>query len=68
MPSDIVTTQGLAWDNISRVKLGSEKLMGKLLPENIEDMDSLLFPGGTAVRVPDIELPASRSLPPWERM
>lgn len=68
MPNDIVTVQGLAWDNIALDKGGSEKLMGQLLTENVEEMDVLLFSGGLIAHVPAMKISLSRSLPPWERL
>lgn len=69
MPSKyVVTTQGQAWDMIALASLGSEKQMGFLLPENINETDTLLFGGNMRVAVPDIQPPAVRNLPPWERM
>ena len=68
MPNDIVTVQGMAWDNITLEKGGSEKLMGQLLPENAEEMDVLLFSGGELAHVPELKISVTRSLPPWERL
>lgn len=69
MPSDRFTsTQGQAWDQAALVKLGSEKQMGLLLPENPDEADALFFSGGQKLAIPAIGVEAVKSLPPWERM
>lgn len=61
-------SQGQAWDQVSLAEYGSEKSMGVLLPANANEMDTLLFSGEVRLDIPEIEMPAVKSLPPWERM
>ena len=61
-------SQGQAWDQVSLAEYGSEKAMGELLPTNADEMDCLLFSGEIRLDIPEIETPAVKSLPPWERM
>ncbi|WP_297828694.1 hypothetical protein [uncultured Desulfovibrio sp.] len=69
MPNNVYTaTQGEAWDQAALARYGSEKRMSALLPENVDEMDALLFAGGTSLAVPDVKPLTARSLPPWERM
>ena len=69
MPSKtVVTTQGQAWDQIALRQYTRESMMGVLLPENVEQMDILLFPGEASVRVPEAPVARIRAKAPWERM
>ena len=69
MPNKTVTTtQGQAWDQIALRQYTQEKMMTVLLPENVEQMDTLLFSGNVPVRVPEAPAKRIRSKPPWERM
>lgn len=56
------------WDQVAKEKCGSEKAFHELLPVNAAEMDCLVFAGETLLDVPEMELPAMKSLPPWERM
>ena len=69
MPNNVYTAaQGEAWDQAALARLGSEKQMSALLPDNVDEMDALLFGGGTPRIIPDVKPQTFRSLPPWERM
>ena len=71
MHSNITTTQGLAWDQIAKEKLGSEFAMHKLLAANWQSRGVLLFSGDIPVTIPAAEVEAAknpvRSIPPWKR-
>lgn len=62
------TTQSLAWDQISKSAYKSEKAMANLLRANSDYADYLLLPGGLEIEIPEITIPAIKSVPPWERM
>ena len=69
MPSEYVSRQGEAWDQIALARLSGERQMGDVLALNVDELDALLLSGETRVSVP--EQPAAervRNLPPWERM
>ena len=69
MSKSKTTVQGQAWDQLSLNAYGSETHMGKLLPANSEELDTLLFSGDVAVAIPQIEVrAASKSVPPWEKL
>ena len=68
MPSDEITVQGQAWDQISLKRYGSEKQLGVLLPANVDEIDALLFEGGANLRIPEAEPVRVKSSPPWERL
>lgn len=68
MPSSVTTKQGQAWDQIAKARLTQEKMMAVLLPENVDAMDTLLFPGEVKVTVPDMAAARIRSVPPWEKL
>ena len=63
------TTQGQAWDQLAKEAYGKETRLDRLLPENVDEMDTLLFGGDVRVAAPDAPKAAKPSvLPPWERM
>lgn len=62
------TIQGDTWDMIAFREypaLGGELLMSALIDANPEYVDTVIFPAGVVLNVPDIEVPAVRTLPPW---
>ena len=69
MPSEKQTRQGQAWDQLAKDAYGDELLLGTLFPENVDEMDTLLFGGDVRVALPDAQSVARVSvLPPWERL
>ena len=68
MPNKEITVQGQAWDQVALKRYGSEKQMGALLPANVDESDVLLFKGGTALEIPEIQPLRVKSVPPWERL
>lgn len=68
MPNNETTVQGQAWDMIALKRYGSEKLMGVLLPANVNEIDALFFEGGVAIEIPKVEPLRVKSVPPWEKM
>lgn len=68
MPSNEISLQGQAWDQVALKRYGSEKQMGVLLPANVDEMDALLLGGGNSLAIPKVEPLRVKSLPPWERM
>lgn len=63
------TTQGQAWDQLAKDAYGKETRLDRLLPENVDEMDTLLFGGDVRVAAPDAPQARKPSvLPPWERM
>ena len=66
--NSFAVSQGQAWDQAAKENYGTEKSMGVLLPANEIEMDALLFSGEVRLDIPEIEIPAVKSLPPWERM
>lgn len=66
------TTQGQAWDQLSKAEYGAEKLLHAVVEANIEEADAVLFSGDMPVSIPAVDAEAqSRALdllPPWERV
>ncbi|MDR2946282.1 MAG: hypothetical protein LBV79_06015 [Candidatus Adiutrix sp.] len=71
MRSNFNTTQGLAWDQIAKERLGTEFRMHELLSANWKSRGVLLFSGDISVAVPEVASQATKSpaesLPPWKR-
>ena len=69
MPSDYISRQGEAWDQIALARLAGERQMGDVLACNVDELDALLLSGEMHVSVPEqAAARRERSLPPWERM
>lgn len=65
---DVYTTvQGDTWDIISLKVYGSEKHIGKIMLANPELANIIYFSANVEVICPDIEIQASRNIPPWKR-
>ena len=65
-----VTQQGDTWDLIALrlwPKLGAELLMTDLIEANLEHVETVIFSANITLRVPEIELPVVKTLPPWLR-
>jgi hypothetical protein len=63
-----VTSQGETWDIIAHKKLGSEKLMNRLISVNPEHRNTVVFSAGTVLQIPEIQAPvANDPVPPWQR-
>lgn len=64
-----ITTQGDTWDGIAFRLWGREHLMDALLQANPDHADTLVFPAGVTLTVPDMDLDATiqpvTELPPW---
>lgn len=61
------TIQGDTWDIIALRTLGSETEMGRLINANIEQADTVIFPAGIRLVIPDEPDTVSSLLPPWKR-
>ena len=53
MPSEYVSRQGEAWDQIALSRLSGEHQMGDVLALNVDELDALLLSGETRVSVPE---------------
>jgi phage tail protein X len=47
--------------------VGRELCMSKLLEANEEYRETVIFPAGVTLTVPEIDIPVSDNLPPWKR-
>lgn len=61
------TISGDTWDIVAYKVYGNEMYMDKLLKANLEHKDTYIFPAGVVLSLPEIDLEASQSLPPWKQ-
>jgi phage tail protein X len=62
------TISGDTWDKIAFTQLGDEKLAVKLIETNIKHVETVIFPAGVILVIPDIAVDSTSSnLPPWKR-
>ena len=67
--SSRTTIQGQAWDQLAKDVYGKETRLDRLLPENVDEMDTLLFGGDVRGGTADARHGATPSvLPPGERL
>lgn len=62
------TIQGDTWDLIAfrmYPDIGGERLLHELIGANPNWTDTVIFPAGAVLNVPEIEIPKSNTLPPW---
>lgn len=71
MPKTYVTVQGDLFDTIAKKELGDEHYVHRLIEENFEYRNVLIFPAGVSLILPDItaedSAQISEELPPWKR-
>ena len=60
MPSEKTTRQGQAWDQLAKDAYGDELRLGTLFPENVDEMDTLIFGGDVRVVAPETRAQAIR--------
>lgn len=62
------TMSGDTWDIIAvreYGELGGEGLMSMLVEANSEHVETVVFPAGVELVLPEVSVPTSRMLPPW---
>jgi len=67
MPKTYVTVAGDTWDIISYKTLGNEMYKNAILEENLASRETVVFPAGVSLSIPDIKPEISEDLPPWKR-
>lgn len=64
--SEYVTRSGDTWDLIAKRTLGSEYYLTDLIDVNPDHRETVIFPAGITLTIPDIEPDMNPlSLPPW---
>lgn len=61
------TTQGDMWDTIAKKAYDSEAGMNALLEANTAYRETVVFPAGIVLNIPEWEAPKTELLPPWRR-
>ena len=67
MPKTYVTKQGDTWDSIAYELYGAEEGMNALLDVNNDYRQTVIFPSGIVLTVPEYTKPSTSNLPPWRR-
>lgn len=64
-----ITTQGERWDSIAYDLWGEERLMHRLLAANPDHIDTLIFPAGVRLTVPQgvKKAEVTAKVPAWRR-
>lgn len=66
----VTTVQGDMWDIIAKKQYGDELHMDKLIKANIQHRNTVIFPAGVVLNVPEIDTTSAdyeMNLPPWKR-
>ena len=64
---EYVTVQGDTWDLIALRVYGSEAHMTTLIDANPGHRETVIFPAGIRLVVPEVAASIPASLPPWKR-
>jgi len=67
MPSRHITSQGEAWDQIAKARLGHETMAHHLMDANPAHRHVVIFPANVELIVPDVEQPTQEEPPPWQQ-
>ncbi|MBQ2616704.1 MAG: tail protein X [Synergistaceae bacterium] len=62
------TVSGDTWDLIAYKvypKHGRERLMSALIGANPQHINTVIFPAGITLSIPEPDIPTPRTLPPW---
>ena len=61
------TVQGDMWDSIAYKCYGDESGINVLMDANETYVDTVVFPAGVVLAVPEYIKPVTNTLPPWRR-
>lgn len=61
------TISGDTWDIVALTQMGSEMYTDKLIQANTEHRQTVVFPAGVVLIIPDVKAAAPAELPPWKR-
>lgn len=67
MSKSYTTVAGDTWDMVSYKMFGNEMHKNAILEENMSYRETVIFPAGVTLTIPDIEPKLSEELPPWKR-
>lgn len=67
MRKTYTTTQGDMWDLIAKRLYDDEAALNVLLEANPAYIDTVVFPAGVVLVVPEYTAPVTSILPPWRR-
>lgn len=67
MRNTYTTIQGDMWDLIAKHLYDDEKALNVLLETNKQYADTVVFPAGIVLVVPEYIAPVTSMLPPWRR-
>lgn len=67
MTKTYTTIQGDMWDLIAKRLYDDEKALNVLLEANPAYLDTVVFPAGIVLVVPEYTAPVTSMLPPWRR-
>lgn len=67
MSKTYTTVQGDMWDSIAYKCYGDEAGINALITANESYIDTVVFPAGIVLTVPEYTKPVTNILPPWRR-
>lgn len=65
--STYTTQSGDIWDDIAYRQLGGERYTSLLMEANTQHLETVIFPAGVVLNLPEITVPIPEKLPPWKR-
>ena len=67
MAKTYTTIQGDMWDAIAKKAMGSEYYMTDLIDANPAHRETVIFPSGITLVIPEAPVSIDQNLPPWKR-
>lgn len=61
------TISGDTWDIVALSQMGSEMYTDKLIQANAKHRQTVVFPAGVVLTIPEVKTAAPAELPPWKR-
>ena len=60
------TIAGDTWDIVALKTMGNESHTDKLMKANLSRRETVFFPAGVVLQIPEVEAQAPAGLPPWK--
>lgn len=60
------TIAGDTWDTVAYKAMGDERHTDRLIKANLQYRQTVFFPAGVTLQIPEVEAQAPAGLPPWK--
>lgn len=67
MTKTYTTISGDTWDIVAYKVFGDERYMDKIIKANMQHRETVIFPAGVTLQLPEVEARTPAGLPPWKK-